>query len=138
MVNGYTPKSIEKRITFTLIPYANTTRIISNTSLTKDHIYTNVTLTSFLILFAVSFKLISFIMDNIVSSMRLVIPMPISPRNPQELIIYNIYDNAISTPLIATILFYIILIISIFSIASNIYSYLRRDRFSEEILKYMP
>jgi len=79
-VYGYTPKSIEKRITFTLIPYGNTKKIISNTSLTKDHIHANVTLIFYSILVAVIFRLISFIMDSIVSSMRQVISIPISPR----------------------------------------------------------
>ena len=135
-VYGYTPKSIEKRITFTLIPYGNTTRIISNTSITKDYIYASVFSILYIILLAgIFWYIISFSYGalSIVGS-----KIPTVPKDLQEYILYTQYREALKSIQTLAIIFYILVIAIIFFIAFGIYSYLRRDRFSEEILKHLP
>jgi hypothetical protein len=68
-VFGVTSKSIEKRITFTLIPYENKTRIISVTSLTKDMTYLTI---SIYIMLVVVLILFGFLVAEIISLTSLI------------------------------------------------------------------
>jgi hypothetical protein len=133
-VLGRTPKSIEKRITFTLIPYENKTRIISVTSLTKDMTYLTISIYVMWVAVLIAFGFLVAEMISFVSSIRQIII-----KNPlMSLYFYDIYHNLLYASQIIIILYIIAIISLIIGVISTIYIYLRRERFSEEILRYLP
>jgi len=131
---GMTPKSIEKRITFTLIPYENRTRIISVTSLTKDLTYLTISIYVMLVVVLITFGFLIAEMISLVSSIRQIII-----RNPlMSSYFYDIYHDLLFMSQIMIILYILAIIFLIIGVISTIYIYLRRERFSEEILRYLP
>ncbi|NAZ12711.1 MAG: hypothetical protein GU359_00980 [Desulfurococcales archaeon] len=132
-VFGMTSKSIEKRITFTLIPYENKTRIISVTSLTKDLTYTII----FIYVMSVAILIVyGFLVAEMISFVSLIRQIIIkNPLMPSQF--YNIYHDLLYASQIAIIIYIIMIISLIIGVIHTIYIYLRRERFSEEILRYL-
>ena len=133
-VLGVTSKSIEKRITFTLIPYENKTRIISVTSLTKDMTYTIIFIYVMSVAILIAFGFLVAEIISFVSSIRQIII-----KNPlMSSYFYDIYHNLLYASQIMIIIYILAIILFIIGVISTIYIYLRRERFSEEILRYLP
>ena len=133
-VFGVTSKSIEKRITFTLIPYENKTRIISVTSLTKDLTYITIFIYTMLVVVLILF---GFLVAEIISLTSLIRQIII--KNPLiSSYFYDIYHDLLYASQIMIIIYILAIILFIIGVISTIYIYLRRERFSEEILRYLP
>lgn len=126
-VFGFSPTSIEKVVTFYLVPVDSKTRIIAETSLTSDSKtrLIGVVLENIAILFIVGMLVYAFTdLLSTLSSLRTWLLGKVIAK-------VELYVS------IVNILFVILILVTIIAIVIFIYSYWKRDSFAENILKLL-
>jgi len=126
-VFGFSPTSVEKVVTFYLVPVDSKTRIIAETSLSSDSKtrLIRVVLENIAILFIVGMLVYAF--TDLLSTLS-----SLSTKLPE-----GVVANVRLYVSVMNILFVILILVSVIEITFLIYSYWKRDSFAESILKLL-
>jgi len=122
----HTPKGAEKKIVFHLFPHNSGTRITGTTSLTSDWINVNILGYVLCIIIALSYGFSSKILLALIDLQQKLLPH--SPPSYSEILLAQIF-------LIISISLVIFMIIGIIL---DVYIYIKKDSFPEEILRLLP